>query len=149
VNDWSSDADLEIRGRFLGRPQIALRDGALVVGTIFGRRSIDDASQIARIVCADAAYARFGPDRDYLWLFVDATGRGLLRLHPLKWHRGDLERLRAALDVPLEVRGVGGTVAGLRREFPGVLPWWEAHLAATTFLVMLALVVVWALLSWP
>ena len=139
--------DVEIRGMAPGHPRLVLGDGRLVQKSLLGRRSVDPASRIVRIVSAEAPWARFAPQRAYLWLFVDADGHSLLRLYRMMWHAADLERLRAALGLQVEERGNAGSVAALRREFPGAIPWLEAHLGVATLLLIVVVAFVQVLLG--
>ena len=119
-----------------------MQDGQLSFSNPFGERVVNRAAPIARIVVTDFTYARYLGERGELWVIVDAAGRGVLRLHPEGWEDQDVERLAAGLDVPLERRTTVSTAAALRREFPGVMPWWLAHLGATTVGVILVLAIV-------
>lgn len=78
------------------------------------------------------------------WLFLDADGKRLMLLNPRIWQRADLEALTTVLGVPVEDREKPAVKVGeLRRQLPGVVPWWQAH---TVLLGLLAAVVVVAAL---
>lgn len=79
-----------------------VRDDQLTISNAFRDRVVNRVSPIVRIVVINFEFIRFRGPSSTIWVFVDGSGRGTLRIYPELWQREDLERLRAELDVPLQ-----------------------------------------------
>lgn len=133
--------------RYVRTRRVTVRDGRLMFSSALGERLVNPRSTIVKLVRADFSYGRISGHADSLLLFVDSAGRAVFRLYPTMWDERDLERIRAALGVPLELQPERMTAARLRRTYPRAMPWPLAHLPAATILGLVAAGVVVAALQ--
>lgn len=134
----------------VGRWRIRVDGDEVAFANGVRERRLTSEGPIARIIDTEVDYGAFlSRGRSWrIWLLVDSAGRGVLHLDHRLWDQDDLDRLRAALDVPIDSRTKRTSTRHLRREFPGAYAWWQAHLGLTTVLLILAVSVALVAAGW-
>lgn len=121
--------------RHLTTRHLTVRGGQLTLTTMYRTRVISPGRPIARAVRAEYISDRLTENVAKVLLLIDGSGRMAFRIFPAAWH-AEVDRLPAALGLTEEVRAGQTTARQLRREYPGAVPWGEAHIVMSTLLFL-------------
>ncbi len=132
--------------RHMTTRHLTVREGQLTETTMYRTRVISPDRPIVRAVRAEYISDRLTEHVGKVLLLLDDSGRTVFRIFPAVWD-AELARLPAALGVPEEVRGGQTTAKRLRREYPGSVPWGEAHMIAATLLFLAVVCAIVAVLA--
>jgi hypothetical protein len=97
--------------------------------TLWGTRKTVARADIARLVlCGEIVSSRYGQTNRRQVFFVGHDGRACLRINGEYWSMDDIQRLAAALNVPIDGSWNSlMTPDELRSRLPGSVSWIEAH----------------------
>ncbi len=121
--------------------KLTMLNGALVFSGIFGSRMLLTQNSRGRVVNVEVAWGKTSGRRSRLWLLMNEKGRTAIGLNRDMWGYEQLESLRQDLGLPLAVDDTARRPAELRRVYPGSIPWWAAHPAVATSLVIVVVAV--------
>jgi hypothetical protein len=121
--------------------KLTMLNGALVFSGIFGSRMLLTQNSRGRVVNVEVAWGKTSGRRSRLWLLMNEKGRTAIGLNRDMWGYEQLESLRQDLGLPLVVDDTARRPAELRRVYPGSIPWWAAHPAVATSLVIVVVAV--------
>ena len=108
----------------------------------FGRKRTFARQSIGSVVIAET-YASSSSETIPQLFVCDHEGTQIVRMRGQFWSRENMEVVKSTLDVPFTVVDEAVTTGDLRRDFPGLLYWFERHpvltaLGFTAFFVSLA-----------
>lgn len=105
----------------------------------FGRTQRFSRSSIGSVVLAETDVSTSAQTIPQLFV-CDHDGTQLVRMRGQFWSRDSMELVKTTLDVPYRVVDQVLTVSELRRDYPGLLYWFERHpfLAALGFTSLIA-----------
>lgn len=132
----------------VARPRMLLRvsQGELVLSRLRGQRRIIGVSEKGRVVELEVDYG--APDktswRSRIWMIIGADDTVVLRLNQAAWDHDDLDHVRTALSLPLDVRLAPVPAAEARASYPGLVSawsvsWWINHPTKAAILIVAAL----------
>lgn len=126
-----------IRADFFAQTSLALMEQTIRRTGYLGRSAECARGAVTRIVEATVVVARLGGIPTRWLLFLDASGRTLMRAYAEYYPQEELGRFRAASAIPWDHLSGVPTVADVRRRLPGSFPWVLAHPWITTLLLVL------------
>ena len=103
---------------------VALTADRLLGNGIFSRTVSVAISDVRRVALVPV-YARDSSDTTIQFVALDARGRCIFRMRGLYWHREDLDRVAAALRVPITTKLDPLTGAEFFEAYPGSRYWFE------------------------
>lgn len=120
------------------RTELMTAGGELVFTGSFRRRVLSP----ERVLAVEVAWSKASRRRSRLWVLVNASGRAVVGLNRDAWDEGQLEGLRESLGLPIETVSTPKRPAELRKVYPGIVPWWSAHVSLATVFAILTLAAV-------
>jgi hypothetical protein len=121
--------------------KLTMLNGALVFSGIFGSRMLLTENSRGQVVNVEVAWGKASGRRSQLWLLMNEKGRTAIGLNRAIWGYEQLENVREHLGLPLAVDDTARRPAELRRMYPGSVPWWAAHPAVATSLMIVVVAV--------
>jgi hypothetical protein len=118
------------------RLRLTLTGERLVFSGVLRDRPLVAVEQPRRVVDVEVRWGAASSRKTRLWLLVNASGRTALGLNRDAWDERELEGLRDLLGLPLETVETPMRPNEIRRAYPGSVPWWGAHPALATVLLI-------------
>ena len=117
---------------YLGKRRLkfTLDRGRLCFRGRFSEREIFSARRPGKVVELKVVWAGGSKSPLSLWTLIDADGACEVAVDASGFDAEDLEQLRGRLGLSREVVDEPFKATRVRRAYPGVIPWWYAHVYA-------------------
>jgi hypothetical protein len=135
------------RADFFAQTSIRVRSSDVRRTGYLGRSTGCPRAAIARVVEVSAVGSRIGGIPATWLLFVDASGRVLLRAYAEYYPAAELSRLNETLAVDWETLPGVRTFAQIRRDIPRSFPWSLAHIWLTSAVITSVLLVIGGIIA--
>ena len=133
---------LGLRADFFAQTSLTFSGDLIRRTGYFGRSATCRRAAVSRVVEAELIASRIGAIPATWLLFLDASGRTLLRAYADYYPAAQLSQFRDALDVRWDRDDRVRTFAQMRREIPKSFPWTLAHIWITTIMMLVAAFVI-------
>ena len=108
------------------RMKFTLTDGHLVFTGSLTEREILRDRQGGKVVELKISWMGTSPTQ--LWAVVNASGRSEVAVSTTTFNPDDLEKLRQEFGLEREVIDARIKASEVRSRYPGIIPWWVAHM---------------------
>jgi hypothetical protein len=135
------------RADFFAQTSIRVRSSDVRRTGYLGRSASCPRSAIARVVEVSAVGSRIGGIPATWLLFLNRSGRVVLRAYAEYYPAAELSRLKETLAVDWETLPNVRTFAQIRRDIPKSFPWSLAHIWLSSALITSALLVIGGIIA--